>query len=217
MRFITFEGSEDCGKSNQVKRLVTRLAKKGIPAVVFREPGGTVGRQIIRHLLRRSEENRAMTPETELLLFEASRAQLVPEKIQPALMRGDRVICDRFLDSPTVYQGAALHLDSRLMGNLNVFAVNNCFSDLTFILDIDRAKAQSPLRHREKGCDRIEEESDEFQQRVIGACRDLAGHEANGVVLVDGGHRRDGNLRCNRSTFSRARKTRTPTAKLQSS
>jgi dTMP kinase len=86
---ITFEGSEGCGKSTQVKRLAARLEKCGIAAAVFREPGDTAIGEAIRHLLQHSEENHGMTPEAELLLFEASRSQLVREKIQPALERGE--------------------------------------------------------------------------------------------------------------------------------
>src|SRR5262249_51345387 len=96
MPLITFEGSEGCGKSTQVKRLAARLEKEGVTLVVLREPGGTAIGEAIRHLLQHSEENQDMTPETELLLFEASRSQLVREKIQPALARGKWVICDRF-------------------------------------------------------------------------------------------------------------------------
>src|SRR5207244_10326414 len=93
----------------------------------------------IRHLLQQSEDNRAMTPETELLLFEASRSQLVREKIQPALRRGEWVICDRFFDSTAVYQGAARQLDPGLVEKLNAFAVRDCASDLPFVLAMARA------------------------------------------------------------------------------
>ena len=127
-----------------------------------------------------------MTPETELLLFEASRSQLVREKIQPALQRGEWVICDRFFDSTTVYQGAARHLDRGLVKKLNAFAIGDCIPDLTFVLDIDRAIAQSRLGNRKKIRDRMEDESDEFHQRVIRAYRQLAKDEPKRVVLIDG-------------------------------
>jgi dTMP kinase len=130
-----------------------------------------------------------MTPETELLLFEASRSQLVREKIQPALRRGEWVICDRFFDSTTVYQGAARQLDLGLVKKLNAFAVGDCVPDLTFVLDIDRATAQSRLWNRKKIRDRMEEESDEsdeFHERVIRACRELAEKEPRRVILIDG-------------------------------
>src|SRR5207302_5787119 len=127
-----------------------------------------------------------MTPETELLLFEASRSQHVREKMQPALRRGEWVICDRFFDSTTVYQGAARQLDLGLVEKLNAFAVGECVPDLTFVLDIDRATAQSRLGNRKKIRDRMEEESDEFHERVIRAYRELAKNEPKRVVLIDG-------------------------------
>ena len=150
MPLITFEGSEGCGKSTQVKRLAARLEKWGIRPAVLREPGGTAIGEAIRHLLQHSEDNHAMTPETELLLFEASRSQLVREKMQPALRRGEWVICDRFFDSTTVYQGAARQLHLGLVKKLNAFVVGDCVPDLTFVLDIDRATAQSRLGNRKK-------------------------------------------------------------------
>src|SRR6266436_5477149 len=103
--FITFEGGEGCGKSTHIDRLVTRLRRDGYQVLVTREPGGTdVGEQI-RHVLQYSKQSAAMVPETELLLFCASRAQLVREIIQPALAADNVVIADRFFDSTTVYQG----------------------------------------------------------------------------------------------------------------
>src|SRR5947207_14528123 len=107
MPLITFEGSEGCGKSTQVKRLAARLEKWAIRPAVLREPGGTAIGEAIRHLLQHSEDNHAITPETELLLFEASHSQLVSEKMQQALPRGEWVICDRFFDSNMAYEGAA--------------------------------------------------------------------------------------------------------------
>src|SRR6185312_16497164 len=100
--FITFEGSEGSGKSTQVQRLAARLERSGVPVLVTREPGGTPIGETIRELLQFAPHNSAMTPETELLLFEASRSQLVREVIQPALARGSCVISDRFFDSTTV-------------------------------------------------------------------------------------------------------------------
>ena len=186
MPLITFEGSEGCGKSTQVKRLAARLEKWGIRPAVLREPGGTAIGEAIRHLLQHSEDNHAMTPETELLLFEASRSQLVREKIQPALRRGEWVICDRFFDSTTVYQGAARQLDLGLVEKLNAFAAGDCVPDLIFVLDIDRATAQSRLGNRKKIRDRMEEESDVFHERVIRAYRELAENEPRRAVQVDG-------------------------------
>src|SRR5256712_12186591 len=144
--FITFEGSEGCGKSTQVQRLAARLQRSGVPYLVTREPGGTPIGETIRELLQFAPHNSAMTPETELLLFEASRSQLVREIIKPALERGLCVIADRFFDSTTVYQGAARKLNGQVVGQLNAFAAGDCVPDLTFVLDIDLATAQSRMQ-----------------------------------------------------------------------
>ncbi len=186
MPLITFEGSEGCGKSTQVKRLAARLEKEGVRQLVLREPGGTASGEAIRHLLQHPDEYHGMTPETELLLFEASRSQLVREKIQPALARGEWVICDRFFDSTTVYPGAARNLDPKLVNSLNTFAVGDRVADLTFVLDIDRGTARSRLGNRTKIRDRLEEKSDAFHERVIQAYRDLAKNETKRVVQFDG-------------------------------
>src|SRR6184192_3902923 len=143
--FITFEGSEGCGKSTQVQRLAARLQRSGVPYLVTREPGGTPVGETIRELLQFAPHNSMMTPETELLLFEASRSQLVREIIKPALERGLCVIADRFFDSTTVYQGAARKLDREMVQRLNAFAVGDCVPDVTFVLDIDAGNAKSRM------------------------------------------------------------------------
>ncbi|HXX43038.1 MAG TPA: dTMP kinase [Chthoniobacterales bacterium] len=183
--FITFEGSEGCGKSTQVRRLVARMKKTGIPLVLTREPGGTAIGESIRELLQFAPESTAMTSETELLLFEASRSQLVREIIEPALRRGECVISDRFFDSTIVYQGAARRLDRQMVDQLNRFAVGQCIPDVTFVLDVSlettRARMQGPRRP-----DRMEQESDEFYDRVRAGYLELAKHESKRIVLIDG-------------------------------
>src|SRR5260370_8794 len=121
--FITFEGSEGCGKSTQVQSLAARLDQAGAPYLLTREPGGTEIGESIRELLQFAPQATGMTPQTELLLFEASRSQLVREKIKPALERGLCVISDRFFDSTTVYQGVARKLDRQIVEQLNAFAI----------------------------------------------------------------------------------------------
>src|SRR5450432_556268 len=139
--FITFEGTEGCGKSTQVQRLAARLGQSGVFFLLTREPGGTAIGETIRDLLQFAPEGKDMKPETELLLFEASRSQLVREIIEPALVEGTCVISDRFFDSTTVYQGAARKLDAKTVTDLNRVAVGNCIPDLTFILDVDEQTA----------------------------------------------------------------------------
>src|SRR6266404_1027796 len=119
--FITFEGTEGCGKSTQVQALAARLEKLQVPFLLTREPGGTKIGETIKELLQYAPHNAGMVPETELLLFEASRSQLVREVIRPALARGVCVISDRFFDSTTVYQGAARKLDPQMVERLNAF------------------------------------------------------------------------------------------------
>jgi dTMP kinase len=187
--FITFEGSEGSGKSTQINLLATRLTKAGVPLLVTREPGGTPIGEKIRHLLQFAPESVAMTPETELLLFEASRSQLVRELIQPALDRGSVVICDRFADSTTVYQGVARRLDPETVRQMNEFAVGNCWPDLTFLLDIDIETARARMLRRVRpagGMDRMEQEPVQFYQDVCVAYRQLAEREPDRIQVIDG-------------------------------
>ncbi|HEY4257502.1 MAG TPA: dTMP kinase [Candidatus Udaeobacter sp.] len=183
--FITFEGSEGCGKSTQVQRLAARLESSGIAYLVTREPGGTPIGETIRELLQFAPHNSAMTPETELLLFEASRSQLVREIIKPALERGLCVIADRFFDSTTVYQGAARKLNREMVQRLNAFAVGDCVPDITFVLDVDAATAALRMQKPRKA-DRMEQQPAEFYERVREAYHELAAHEPKRVVLIDG-------------------------------
>jgi dTMP kinase len=188
--FMTFEGSEGCGKSTQAERLAKRLARSGIPYLVTREPGGTPIGESIRELLQFAPHNSSMTPETELLLFEASRSQLVRETIKPALERGVCVIADRFFDSTTVYQGAARSLDRKIVERLNAFAVGDCVPDITFVLDVDASTAELRMR-KPRRADRMEQEPAEFYDRVRKAYRDLAAREPNRIVLIDGSRDKD--------------------------
>ena len=184
--FITFEGSEGCGKSTQVQRLATRLKKLKIPFLITREPGGTPIGETIRELLQFAPHNSSMKPETELLLFEASRSQLVRETIKPALERGFCVITDRFFDSTTVYQGAARRLNREIVERLNAFVVGDCVPDITFVLDVDAATAESRMQKKPRKPDRMEQEPAEFYERVRRGYRDLAVREPNRIVLIDG-------------------------------
>jgi dTMP kinase len=183
--FITFEGSEGSGKSTQVQRLAARLQQTGIPHLVTREPGGTPIGESIRELLQFAPHNAGMTSETELLLFEASRSQLVREKIKPALERGICVIADRFFDSSSVYQGAARKLDRQIVERLNAFAVSDCVPDVTFVLDVDAPTAESRMQ-KPRRRDRMEQQSPDFHERVRKGYRDLPMREPNRIVLIDG-------------------------------
>jgi dTMP kinase len=184
--FITFEGSEGCGKTTQVQRLAARFERLRVPHLVTREPGGTPIGESIRELLQFAPHNSGMTPETELLLFEASRSQLVREVIKPALERGMCVIADRFFDSTTVYQGAARRLDHDIIERLNAFVVRDCLPEITFVLDVNASTAASRMQHERRKADRMEQQPAEFYKRVREGYRELAGREPKRVVLIDG-------------------------------
>ena len=184
-KFITFEGGEGCGKSTHIERLATRLRQDGCQVLVAREPGGTdIGEQI-RHILQYSKASAAMTPETELLLFCASRAQLVREIVHPALDEGRVVICDRFFDSTTVYQGVGRKLDPEAVAAINSFAIGARLPDLTLVIDLDPRLGLERARGREL-FDRMENQSLEFYDRVRQGYRDLARREPQRVKIVDG-------------------------------
>jgi len=183
-RFITFEGGEGCGKSTHINQLVGRLRAAGHPARVVREPGGTdIGEQI-RHVLQYSHQSLAMTPEAELLLFCASRAQLVREVIRPALAAGEIVLADRFADSTTVYQGVGRRLSPATVASLNQFAIGDCQPDLTVVLDLDPRVGLERARGREL-FDRMENQSRDFYDRVRRGYLDLAQREPHRVKVVD--------------------------------
>lgn len=185
-KFITFEGSEGSGKSTHIQRLVRRLHAAGAETLLTREPGGTALGEEIRHLLLHHRAGGIMSPETELLLFAAARAQLVREHIAPALQSGQVVVSDRFLDSTTVYQGAARRLSAEAVAALNRFAVGDCRPDLTFVLDVPVEVSQARVRIRSgEKADRIEREDGEFFRRVREGYIALAQAEPQRVALLD--------------------------------
>jgi len=184
-KFITFEGGEGCGKTTHIKRIAARLRASGRTVLVLREPGGTdVGEQI-RQVLQYSKQSAKMLAETELLLFCASRAQLVREIIQPALAAGQIVIADRFFDSTTVYQGAGRQLDVAVVKFINEFASGDCRPDRTLVIDLDPRIGLERARGREL-FDRMENQSLDFYDRVRQGYLTLAQHEPARVKIVDG-------------------------------
>jgi dTMP kinase len=185
--FITFEGSEGAGKSTQVSLLTERLCKQGLPVLTLREPGGTELGEEIRTLIRRIDFAIAPCAESELLLFLASRAQLVREKIFPALHDGMLVICDRYYDSTVAYQGAARSLSLEQIGPLNAFAIGKCVPDITFLLDLDPAEGlrRIHLRHGKETDDRMERESVAFFKKVRSGYLNLAQLEPARFAVLD--------------------------------
>jgi dTMP kinase len=177
--FITFEGGEGSGKSTQARTLHRRLSSMGIPALLTHEPGGTpLGREIRRWLKGKEESN----PQTELLLFNASRAQLVAEVIRPALKSGTVVICDRFYHSTIAYQGYGRGLPLDLIEAANNIATQGLEPDLTILLDIDVAQGLA----RKKMRDRFEREELAFHQRVRQGYLEMAKKDPPRWLVLDG-------------------------------
>ncbi len=184
--FITFEGCEGCGKTTQIGLLSERLQKASKEIFVTREPGGTTVGEMVRHILIGNEVNK-MCPETELLLFAASRAQLVREILIPELKRGKFILCDRFLDSTTVYQGVARQLAQGPVKAINDFAVGNLMPDLTIVLDIPAEESRLRVQRRVNSVpDRIEKESIDFYAAVREGYLYLAKELPERLVLIDG-------------------------------
>jgi dTMP kinase len=184
--FVSFEGSEGCGKSTQIRILAERLQAVGRRVLLTREPGGTEIGEQLRHLLQFSKAGHAMAPETELLLFTASRAQLVREVIAPALAEGAVVLADRFLDSTTVYQGVARQLDPAEVAAINRFAVGGTLPDLTFVLDLDPSIARERMRHRQSSApDRMESQPPTFYDAVRAGYQALAKDHPSRIRLLN--------------------------------
>src|SRR5438067_8860905 len=147
--FITFEGTEGSGKSTHIQLLSEQLRAAGRIVRVLREPGGTPIGEEVRHTLKHSQQNQAMTAEAELLLMNASRAQLVREVIRPALAAGDRVLCDRFYDSTIAYQGYGRQLDLKMVRAVVDFAVGETRPDLTILLMVPLATSEARRESRQ--------------------------------------------------------------------
>lgn len=165
-RLITFEGIDGSGKTTQIQLLHQWLDAEGYDVLILREPGGTpIGEQIRDILL--SVNNTDMSAVTELLLFEAARAQLVKQVIAPALDEGRIVICDRFMDSTVAYQGYGRGLDPDLVDRLNLLAVGDILPDLTIWLDAPDDALFRRISRRKDGADRLDREKESFRQRTI--------------------------------------------------
>ena len=159
--FITFEGAEGSGKSTQIRYALNFLKRKGYSVALFREPGGTPTSEAIRTVLL-DQRLKEMRPETELLLYLAARAQLVREKIEPALREGKIVILDRYEDSTLAYQGFGGGISLRLIEEFSRFVRGSTVPSLTFVLDIDTRRG---LRRSGRG-DRLEQKSGSFHEKV---------------------------------------------------
>jgi dTMP kinase len=183
--FITFEGVEGCGKSTQARLFAQRLSGIGAPVRALREPGGTQVGEAIRSILL-DPANAGLDARAELLLYEASRAQLVAEVIEPALAAGEVVICDRFYDSTTAYQGYARGIPLGEIEQLNGAATGGLAPDLTIVVDVDPALGLERACRGRDGADRLEAEELAFHERVRDGFLAVARVEPERVVVVSG-------------------------------
>lgn len=183
--FITFEGIEGSGKSTQLSMLNKWLTNHDYDVVATREPGGTKIGEKIRELLRSGSKDDVFSPRTELMLFEASRAQHMEEIVLPALNNGKIVLCDRFFDSTTVYQGVARAIDTDIVHILNDFSSFEKKPDLTIILDIGVDESMNRLIKREISKDRIEQEDRKFFENVRNGYLGLAQNNER-FFVIDG-------------------------------
>lgn len=179
-KFITFEGSEGCGKSTQSRLLYLYLKKKGYRVVYLREPGGVAISEKVRRVLL-DPRNKNMSASCETLLYMASRAQVVKEIIQPQINKGKIVICDRFLDSTIVYQGFGLGIDIKTILKIGEFATAGIKPDLTFLLDLAVKKG---LEHRRDNKDRIEQRSFRYHLKVRKGYLKLAALEPRRIRVI---------------------------------
>lgn len=181
--FVTFEGVEGCGKSTQIERLRAYLETRGYVVLVSREPGGPPIAEAIRAILL-NPENGAMDAMTEVFLYEAARAQHVCEIIRPALQVGKIVVCDRFADSTTAYQGAGRGLDRAELEKLHRLATGGLQPDCTFLLDLPVALGMGRVGRR-GAYDRIEQETRAFHERVRDGFLRLAREDPRRFRIID--------------------------------
>jgi dTMP kinase len=191
-KLISFEGSEGSGKSTQITRLAKHLQLLGREVLSTREPGGTEIGEQIRNIIVHNSKGDEMCAETELLLFTAARAQLVREVIAPALLRDGIVLCDRFLDSTTVYQGIARKLASDPVNLINQFAVGNFMPHLTVIIDVATEIGLQRVRQRASDLpDRMERENIDFYDKVREGYLLLAQSMPQRFLVIDGSKSED--------------------------
>ena len=188
-KFITFEGPEGSGKSTQIQLLKEKLEAEGLQITCTREPGGTATGEEIRNLLQHDAAGEPLSGRAELLLFTASRAQLMDRVILPTLENGGWVLCDRFIDSTLAYQGFARGMDIPTLDSINEFAIFERKPDVTILLDLEVEAGFRRLESRyadsDESHDRFEREAREFHHKVRDGYQKLADREPNRFVIVD--------------------------------
>lgn len=182
--FITFEGIDGCGKTTQLRLADKYLSAQKISTLVLREPGSTPLSEKVRKILLDKKMN--INPFSELMLYLAARAELVREVIHPAIKNGTVVLCDRFYDSTTAYQGYGRGLDIGLINKLNRKAAADCIPDLTFLVDINFNSSLLRRKSSNKKADRLESESKQFFQKVRHGFYDIANKNKRRIKVIDG-------------------------------
>jgi len=182
--FITFEGGEGTGKTTAINEIKKLLEKEGRKVVLTREPGGTPIAEDIRNIIL-DKKNTMMDKRTEALLFAASRRQHLIEKIWPALKEGKIVICDRYLDSSLVYQGGARELGIDNVLNVNLFATEGTYPDITFLFDLDPEIGLKRIKKNNRVEDRLDLETLEFHNKVRATFHELAKRYKERYVVID--------------------------------
>ena len=183
-KFITFEGCDGCGKSTQLKMLSDYLTKENVAHIFTREPGGGKISEAIREILL-SGKNAEMTDECEALLYAAARVQHLSDRVEPALAKGELVICDRYVDSSLAYQAYARGLGTEFIGGINSFALEHYLPDVTIFIDLT-PEAAFKRKHGADENDRLEQAGMAFHKRVYEGYKKLASENPDRFVCVDG-------------------------------
>ena len=183
--FITFEGPDGSGKSTIIKKVYEKLINDGFDIVLTREPGGTPIAEKIRDIIL-DNSNVALDARTEALLYAASRRQHLVEKIRPALKEGKIVLCDRFLDSSLAYQGGGRNLGVQNVLNINLFATENTYPDLTLFFDIDPELGLKRVSlDKKRVADRLDNENENFHEKVYSTFKEIVNTNSQRIITID--------------------------------
>lgn len=183
--FITFEGPDGAGKSTIIKLVHEQLLQDGFNIVLTREPGGTPIAEKIRDIIL-DNSNQALDARTEALLYAASRRQHLVEKIWPALKEGKIVLCDRFLDSSLAYQGGGRNLGVENVLNINLFATENTYPDLTLFFDVSPEVGLARVsKDKKRVADRLDNENENFHDKVYKTFKEIVEQNKNRIVVID--------------------------------
>ena len=183
--FITFEGPDGAGKTTIIKLVHEKLLQDGFNIVLTREPGGTPIAEKIRDIIL-DNSNQALDARTEALLYAASRRQHLVEKIWPALKEGKIVLCDRFLDSSLAYQGGGRNLGVENVLNINLFATENTYPDLTLFFDVSPEVGLARVsKDKKRVADRLDNENENFHDKVYKTFKEIIEQNKNRIVVID--------------------------------